>query len=111
MGDEVLAYLCKECFPKGTYNKLKYKKIGPCEILRKFSANAYELQLPLGIGISPIFIIVDLYPYAADLERKEDEGTTQPMRRTQEDEETWKRQMPYVQPPKIKSILDTQVVK
>ena len=39
------------------------KKIGPCNILRKFSANAYELDLPLGIGISPSFNVEDLYSY------------------------------------------------
>ena len=59
----VLAYLKRDRFPKQEYNKLKMKKIGPCRIIRKFSANAYELELPIGVGISPIFNVADLYPY------------------------------------------------
>jgi hypothetical protein len=39
------------------------KKIGPCKILRKFGANAYDIELPYDVGISPIFNISDMYPY------------------------------------------------
>jgi hypothetical protein len=42
--------LRKEKFPRGTYNKLKMKKIGPCRILRKFAANAYEIELQTMLG-------------------------------------------------------------
>jgi len=66
VGNEVLAYLRKKWFPKGTYNKLKFKKIGPCKIQCKFSANAYELRLPPGVGISRIFNMADLFPYNAN---------------------------------------------
>jgi len=111
VGDEVLAHLCKEHCPKGTHNKLKYKKIGPCKILRKFSANVYEIQLPPGIGISPIFNVADLFPNIVDPEEKEEDGTTRPTRNTQDEGESWKRQMPSIQPPEIESILNTQVAK
>jgi hypothetical protein len=65
VGDLILAHLRKERFPKGTYNKLKMKKIGPCQVLKKFGANAYEIELPDGIKISLIFKISYLYPYKA----------------------------------------------
>ena len=58
-----MAYLKKEGFPKGTYNKLKLKNIGPCKVLRKFSANAYEIEIPSNLHISPIFNVSDLYPF------------------------------------------------
>ena len=37
VGELVFPHLRKDIFPKGEYNKLKYKKIGPCKILGKFS--------------------------------------------------------------------------
>ena len=58
-----MAYLKKERFPKGTYNKLKLKNIGPCKFLRKFYANAYEIELPSDLQSSPIFNVSDLYPF------------------------------------------------
>ena len=40
------------------------KKFGPCKILRRFeSGNAYEVELPDDMDISPISNIVDLYKY------------------------------------------------
>ena len=58
-----MAYIKKERFPKGTYNKLNLKNIGPCKVLRKFSANSYEIELHSDLQISPIFNVLYLYPF------------------------------------------------
>jgi hypothetical protein len=101
VGDQVLAHLKKERFPRGTYNKLKMKKIGPCKILRKFDANAYEIELPDDVGISPIFNISDLYPYREDdTERSEDQEKIQ-----------WEKQMPVAEKPQMEKIVDQRIGK
>ena len=84
------------------------KNIGPCRILRKFSANAYEFQLPPGVGISPIFNVAYLYPYTVVDEEDSSERRT---RDTQDEERAWIKQMPLAQPLDIEHILDTQVAK
>ena len=107
VGDLVLAHLRKERFPREQYNKLKFKKIGPCKILRKFSTNAYELELRTGIGISPIFNVVDLYPYKIDdTEQPEQDGDP-----TAPEEVNWLKHMPIERPTEVEAILETKVAK
>jgi len=89
VGDLILAHLRKERFPRGTYNKLKMKKIGPCRIIRKFGTNAYEIELLDGIGISLIFNISYLYPYKAE----EVEAGSEKL------EVQWAKQMPVAEKP------------
>jgi hypothetical protein len=56
-----MTHLRKDILPRVTYNKLKYKKIGPCNILRKISNNPYKLDLAKEFEISPIFNVSNLY--------------------------------------------------
>ena len=39
---------------------MKWKKIGPYKILARYGANAYKMDLPHDLGISPIFNVQDL---------------------------------------------------
>ena len=101
----VLAYLKRDIIPKGKYNKRKMKKIGPYRILRKFSENAYELDMPTRVVISPIFNVADLYPYVAgDTETFAEGGD--PIEDLQ-----WVGHMPVAQPLEFEAILDIKVVK
>ena len=94
-------HLRKERFPRGTYKKLKVKNIGPCKVIRKFGANIYEIELPNGVEISPIFNIVDLYPY-----RVEEAGADEEQKGIQ-----WTKQMPVVENPQMESIFDKRISK
>jgi hypothetical protein len=87
--------LIKEIFPRGTYNKLKMKNIGPCRILRKFATNAYEIEFPDNVGISPIFNVVDLYPY-----RRDEVGESDDQKEIQ-----WEEKFPTAEKPQMEKII------
>lgn len=67
VGDLVMTHQKKERLPKGQPTNFLMKKIGPCRIVHKFGPNAYEIELPQGLGIYPIRNVSDLFPYKGDV--------------------------------------------
>ena len=63
-----MVHMKKERMPKEKFTKLMNKKIGSCKILRKCDTNAYEVDLPPHIGLSPIFNVADLFPYKGSVD-------------------------------------------
>jgi hypothetical protein len=60
VGDLVMVHLNKSRLQKGVPTKLQMRRIGPCKILAKYGQNAYKLDLPTDLAISPIFNVQDL---------------------------------------------------
>lgn len=77
------------------------KNIGPCKILRKFAANAYEIELPGNVGISSIFSVAYMYPYRGD-----DAGELEDQKEIQ-----WEKQMPTTKKYQMEKILEQRVGK
>ena len=71
MGDLVWIHLRKERFPQGKFGKLKPKADGPFKVLKRIGKNAYEIELPEGYEVSPIFNVVDLSLYHGDLSNED----------------------------------------
>jgi hypothetical protein len=59
----VLVRLRPERFPRGAFHKLHHRRAGPFKILKRLGTNAYHLELPSTLSISPIFNVEDLTAY------------------------------------------------
>jgi hypothetical protein len=70
--------------------------LGHAEILRKFAANAYEIELSDNVGISPIFNVADLYPY-----QRNEVGEIDDQKEIQ-----WEEQLPTTEIPQMEKIIE-----
>ena len=68
VGEYVMVHICLERIPKMFSKKLYARAMGPYSIIRKMRSNAYLLNLPNDIDISPVFNVEDLLPYRGTFE-------------------------------------------
>ncbi|CAL9023575.1 unnamed protein product [Prunus brigantina] len=77
-GDLVWINLRKERFPRGKYGKLHDRGGGPYKILKRAGQNAYVLELPNDIGVSPTFNVADLQAYYGENETPDFDSRSSP---------------------------------
>ena len=68
VGDYVMVRILPERIPKMFSKKLYVRAMGPYSIIRKMGSNAYLLDLPNDMDISPVFNVEDLLPYRGTFE-------------------------------------------
>ena len=70
--DLVWLHLTKGRFPSRRKNKLMPRGDGPFKVLEKVNDNAYKVELPRDMGVSPTFNMGDLTPYLEDDDGEDD---------------------------------------
>lgn len=93
-----MAHLRNDRFPREIYNKIKYKKIGPCNILRNIFDNFYEMDFLENLYISLVFNVLDLHEFQEEI--KEEEVDTM---------DEWKEQLLVRQTKEVEEILAKRV--
>ena len=68
VSDYVMVRIRPERIPKTFSKKLYARVMGPYSIIRKMGSNAYLLDLPNDMDISPVFNVEDLVPYRGTFE-------------------------------------------
>ena len=68
VSEYVMVRIRPERIPKKFSKKLYARAMSPYSIIRKLGSNAYLLDLPNDMDISPVFNIEDLLPYQGTFE-------------------------------------------
>jgi len=99
-GDLVMIRIRPERFAKGTYHKLHHRSAGPFKILKRLGSNAYHIELPSPLQLSPIFNVEDLTKYVGHHDGPSEPIPSPPVRLPS-----------YVKPrDEVEAILEDQIV-
>ena len=100
-----MLHMKKERLVKGKYTKSQMQNIGPRTVFHKFEANTHEIELPPRVASSPIFDVVDLYPFKGSVLVGEEAGALGIL------DEDWGKDLPPSEPLKLECILDSKEFK
>ena len=87
------------------HTKLQMKKIGPFKIVKKCGNNAYQIDLPPDINLSPIFNVSDLYVFKGAMSNDVDACILE------DPKEVLKKTIPSMQKLVVDTILDRRISK
>lgn len=104
VGDYVIVHLSKARMQSDKPTKLQMKRVGPCRILAKYGENAYKVELPSDLAISPVFNVADLIMYKGEIA-----GQTENQAKVLQDLDV--NALPQVKQPIAEEILESRVMK
>lgn len=104
IGDYVMVHLNKARMHKGISTKLQMRRVGPCKVLAKYGDNAYKVDLPSELAISPVFNVADLIKFKGDVHQQKI-GIPQVL------QDIDPNTMPKKEPAQAESILESRVKK
>jgi hypothetical protein len=97
-----MVHLHKDMYPKGTYHKLRPKKLCPCIILKRINKNVDLIDMLEDLDISPIFNVFDLHSHFVGTNYDQIDND-------HNEEENWTHHLPKKKRKQIERVLESKL--